>query len=107
MTKGSFVMGLQTSKAEYVATKVLEASEAERRFERIKQLEERGDYESALEAFGGLWEGIGHRPKTGGLSERFQGELLLRAGAVTGWLGSARQIEGAQELAKDLITESA
>jgi len=100
-------MDLQTSKAEYVATKVLEASEAERRFERIEELEERGKYEAALDAFGDLWEGVGHRPKTDGLSEPNRAELLLRAGIVTGWLGSARQVEGSQELAKDLITESA
>ncbi len=33
-------------------------------------------------------------------------ELLLRVGALSGWLGSARQIPGAQEIAKDLISES-
>ena len=50
---------------------------------------------------------FGHRPKTDGLNEAVRAELLLRAGTVTGWLGSARQVEGSQELAKDLITESA
>jgi tetratricopeptide (TPR) repeat protein len=100
-------MGLQASNAVRVATRVLDANEAERRFQRIKELEERGEYEAALDAFGGLWEGIGHRPKTDGLSEPLRAELLLRAGTLTGWLGSVRQVEGAQELAKDLITESA
>src|SRR5450432_2957673 len=80
----------------------------ERSFQFIKELEERGDYESARDAFGelDLWEGIGQRPKTDGLSAVTQAELLLRAGTLTGWLGSAEQIEGAQESAKDLITES-
>jgi tetratricopeptide (TPR) repeat protein len=32
--------------------------------------------------------------------------VLLRAGSLTGWLGSARQIQGTQELAKDLISEA-
>src|SRR2546422_4939446 len=100
-------MGLQASKVEQVATKVIESSEPEGRFQRIKELEERGNYEAALDAFGELWEGIGHRPKTDGLSEPIRAELLLRTGTLTGWLGSARQVEGAQELAKDLITESA
>src|SRR4030095_2474825 len=31
----------------------------------------------------------------------------LRTGTLTGWLGSAKQISGAQETAKDLISESA
>jgi len=30
----------------------------------------------------------------------------MRAGALTGWIGSASQIEGSQEIAKDLISES-
>jgi hypothetical protein len=34
-------------------------------------------------------------------------ELLARSGTLTGWLGSAKQIPGAQEVAKDLISESA
>jgi tetratricopeptide (TPR) repeat protein len=101
-------MGLQLPKIDQIEAQVLGSHQlAERRFLLIKEFEERGDYEAALDAFGDLWEGIGHRPKTDGLRERDQAELLLRAGTLTGWLGSARQIEGAQELAKDLITESA
>jgi tetratricopeptide (TPR) repeat protein len=41
------------------------------------------------------------------LAEDAKAELLLRAGTLTGWLGSAKQIPGAQETAKDLISESA
>jgi tetratricopeptide (TPR) repeat protein len=101
-------MGLQLSRIEQIETQGLGTNHPlERRFQLIKQSEERGDYEAALDAFGDLWEGVGHRPKTDGLSEPIQAELLLRAGTLTGWLGSARQIVGAQERAKDLITESA
>lgn len=32
--------------------------------------------------------------------------MLLRVGALTGWVGSTKQIEGAQGMAKDLISES-
>ncbi len=32
--------------------------------------------------------------------------MLLRAGTLTGWLGSSRQVEDAQEAAKNLLTES-
>jgi tetratricopeptide (TPR) repeat protein len=42
-----------------------------------------------------------------GLSNDTKAELLLRAGTLTGWLGSAKQLGGAQEVAKDLISESA
>src|SRR5207248_1080423 len=33
-------------------------------------------------------------------------EVLLRAGSLSGWIGSANQIDGAQETAKDLISQS-
>jgi hypothetical protein len=69
-------------------------------------LESRGQYEAARDAFGDLWQGVGQRPALAGLSARSAAEVLLRAGALSGWLGSARQIEDAQDAAKDLISES-
>jgi tetratricopeptide (TPR) repeat protein len=35
-----------------------------------------------------------------------QAEVLWRVGSLSGWLGSANQIAGAQEFARDLLTES-
>jgi tetratricopeptide (TPR) repeat protein len=40
------------------------------------------------------------------LSVDTQAEVLWRVGALSGWLGSANQIPGAQEFARDLLTES-
>jgi tetratricopeptide (TPR) repeat protein len=71
-----------------------------------KELARAGDFEAAREALAGLWNGIGDRPKMEGLSPNEQAELLLRAGALSGWLGTSGQVPGAQEFAKDLITES-
>ncbi len=68
--------------------------------------EHRGQYEDARDALGGLWRGIGQRPALEGLSELTAAEVLLRAGMLSGCLGSAHQIEGAQDAAKDLISES-
>src|SRR5919199_858007 len=76
------------------------------RCEVAKELETAGDYEGAQAALGDLWRGVGQRPKVEGLGEKAKAFLLLRAGALTGWLGSARQIPGSQEAAKDLINES-
>jgi CheY-like chemotaxis protein len=70
------------------------------------QLETEGDYEAAREAMGELWQGVGKRPVVVGLDERTKGSVLLRTGVLTGWLGSAKQVSGAQESAKNLITES-
>ena len=71
-----------------------------------KSLEELGSFEAAREAMGELWAGVGTRPVLDELSETMAAEVLLRGGTLTGWLGSAKQIEGAQETAKNLISES-
>jgi two-component system chemotaxis response regulator CheY len=79
---------------------------ARRRCELAKQLEMLGNYEAAREAMGELWQGVGKRPVLDGLESRTAAEVLLRVGALTGWLGSSNQSEGAQEKAKGLIYES-
>src|ERR1051325_5163383 len=71
-----------------------------------KQLEDVGSYETAREAMGELWPRVGERPVLDELDEATAAEVLLRVGTLTGWLGSTRQIEGAQETAKNLISES-
>jgi len=68
--------------------------------------EHRGQYESARDALGELWQGIGERPALEGLSELAAAEVLMRAGSLSGYLGSVRQVEGVQDAAKDLISES-
>ncbi|OLE51633.1 MAG: hypothetical protein AUG51_22020 [Acidobacteria bacterium 13_1_20CM_3_53_8] len=55
---------------------------------------------------GELWHGVGYRPVVEGLDERTAAEIILRAGVLTGWIGSCKPIEGAQEDAKNLISES-
>ena len=72
-----------------------------------KELEVAGEYEAARAQLSDRWQRVGERPRLDGLSEVAQAHLLLRAGTLSGWIGSARQIEGAQEFAKDLISESA
>src|SRR5258708_32389850 len=71
-----------------------------------KHQEWAGDFEGAREALGELWQGVGFRPHVEGLDEESKAEVLMRVGTLTGWLGSASQIEGSQEMAKDLISES-
>lgn len=72
-----------------------------------KELEDSGNYETARTAMGELWQRIGERPQLDGLDQPTAAEVLLRAGSLTGWIGSTNQVEGAQEIAKDLISESA
>lgn len=75
--------------------------------ELAKELEEAGEFELAGETLGRFWEGLPNRPNVSGLTDKAKAELLLRVGTLTGWLGSAKQISAAQEIAKDLISESA
>lgn len=72
-----------------------------------KQLEEAGRFADARVVLHDFWQRLGDRPRLDGLDNLAQAELLLRVGTLSGWLGSAGQIPGAQEIAKDLLSESA
>jgi DNA-binding NtrC family response regulator/Tfp pilus assembly protein PilF len=71
-----------------------------------KELEYSGNYEAARGALGSIWQKIGERPDLSRLDPYGSAEVLLRVGSLTGWLGSSTGLSGAQDLAKDLITES-
>jgi tetratricopeptide (TPR) repeat protein len=66
----------------------------------------KGQYEAAREALGELWLGVGARPEVKKLKALAAAEVLLQCGALTGWLGSVRNVAGAQEQAKDLLSEA-
>jgi tetratricopeptide (TPR) repeat protein len=72
----------------------------------VSKLIHEGQYETAREALGGLWRGIGERPDVEGLYTPLAADVLLQSGVLTGWLGRAGRISGAQEKAKDLISEA-
>lgn len=71
-----------------------------------EELEDAGDYDGAVQALSSFWDGIGERPNTTDLSPEAKAELLLRAGTLTSWIGYAKSLEGAQEAAKNLLSES-
>jgi tetratricopeptide (TPR) repeat protein len=79
---------------------------AELRCQLAKELEETGDYEAARQAMSEFWQRVGEHPRLDKLETVTKGEVLLRAGVLTGWIGSNNQITGAQEAAKNLISES-
>jgi tetratricopeptide (TPR) repeat protein len=66
----------------------------------------KGQYEAAREALGELWLGIGQRPPVRNLPPAVDAEVLLQCGTLTGWLGSVRNVSGAQEQAKDMLSEA-
>src|SRR5205085_8690777 len=97
-------MNLANQLLHQIADPTLTASKrAQLRCQLAKELEEVGNYEGARAAMGELWQRVGERPALDDLDPTTAAEVLLRAGALTGFIGSAKQIEGAQEIAKDLI----
>lgn len=79
---------------------------AQLRCQLARQLELAWHFEAARDAMGDLWQRVGERPVLEGLDQATSALVLLRAGSLTGWIGSSRQLEGSQETAKNLITES-
>ena len=73
---------------------------------RAKELQDAQNFEDARMVLGEFWQDVGDRPKLDGLASNVRAEMLLLVGTLSGWLGSARQSPGAQETAKDLISES-
>jgi tetratricopeptide (TPR) repeat protein len=73
---------------------------------RARELENAGDYEGARVALSGFWTVVGERPVLEGLQTNTQAELLLRVGALSGWIGSTQQIAVAEAFSKDLIGEA-
>jgi CheY-like chemotaxis protein/tetratricopeptide (TPR) repeat protein len=71
-----------------------------------KHFEKTGEYEAAREALIEFWPARDQEPKLEGLEDAVKADVLLRVGALAGWLGQTNQMVGGQETAKDLITQS-
>jgi tetratricopeptide (TPR) repeat protein len=71
-----------------------------------KEYEDKGEYEQARAMLRDFWRRVGERPNLAGLETNTAAELLLRAGVLTGAIGSKNQIAEAEESAKNLISES-
>jgi tetratricopeptide (TPR) repeat protein len=67
---------------------------------------DRGDYAGAQQTMRPFWKRVGEPPKSTGLDPSVAAEVLLCVGILTSWIGSKNQISDAQELAKNLITQS-
>ena len=63
-----------------------------------------GQYEAARDELGALWAGIGQRPSLN-FPPHMRAEVLLQCGTLSGWLGSAKQLD-VQEKAIALLTEA-
>ena len=70
-----------------------------------RDFEMAGDYESARETLSEIWPQFDECPHLDGLDRLTTGEVLLRVGVLTGYIGSSKQIAESQEDAKNLITQ--
>jgi tetratricopeptide (TPR) repeat protein len=76
------------------------------RCEKALEIKDKGDYDAALQVMRPIWKGTRERPQLKGLHPSVAAEVLLCVGILTGWIGSKEGIEDAQEVAKNLISES-
>lgn len=97
-------MKLTTPKAE--TSHLAPNEQALRRCQDALEFRDRSDYQGARDVMEPLWERVGERPKLKGLDDGVRAEVLLTVGILTSWIGSKEGIENAQEIAKNLITES-
>lgn len=81
-------------------------AEALRKCQVALELRDKSDYEGARAVMHLLWNRIGEHPAIEGLHGEVAAEVLLTVGILTSWIGSKDGIENAQEIAKNLISES-
>ena len=67
---------------------------------------DREDYAGAQKTMRPYWSRIGERPNTRELDLPATAEVLLCVGILTSWIGSKNQVSQAQEIAKNLLTQS-
>ncbi len=70
------------------------------------RLERCGRYEEALAEIRHIWEDINSFPDVEDYAPRPAAEIILRCGALIGFLGQTKQIPNSQEKSKNLLTEA-
>jgi tetratricopeptide (TPR) repeat protein len=70
------------------------------------ELKDREDYAGAQKTMRPYWSRIGQRPHTRELDLPAAAEVLLCVDILTSWIGSKNQVSQAQEIAKNLLTQS-
>lgn len=70
------------------------------------KLERRGRYEEALAELRHIWENTNCIPNVEGFTPRQAAEIVLRCGALIGFLGQLKQLPNSQEKSKNLLDEA-
>jgi len=99
-------LDLKVSSAAHVDSTLTISERVLRCCRRAKELERAGEYRAATEVLKDFWADITSAPNVERLDDVTKAELFLRAGSLSGWLGSVEETAGTQETAKDLITSA-
>lgn len=70
------------------------------------ELKDRGNYDGSLDAMRPIWRKVGDRPAVDELHPSVAAQVQLCVGILTCWIGSRTQRKDAQEIARNLVTES-
>ena len=73
---------------------------------KLFKFERCGKYDEALVQLRDIWEDTTTFPKVEEFEPRTQAEIILRCGALIGFLGHIRQVRNGQEKSKNLLTEA-
>lgn len=73
---------------------------------KLLTLERRGRYEEAIAELQNIWDDTTAFPNVENLASRPAAEIILRCGALIGFLGHIKQIPNSQEKSKNLLTEA-
>ncbi|MBC7900124.1 MAG: hypothetical protein H7070_08735 [Saprospiraceae bacterium] len=74
--------------------------------QKLFELERCGKYEDALSEISDIWTDTTQPPDVSGFEPQDAAEILLRCGSLIGFYGHTKQILEAQQLSKDLLTDS-
>ncbi|MEZ5344285.1 MAG: tetratricopeptide repeat protein [Pyrinomonadaceae bacterium] len=72
----------------------------------VLKFERSGMYQTALDAFKGIWDDHRLIPEVDDLEREDAAEILLRAGSIYGFYGHNKQLSKSQEISKNLLTEA-
>ena len=102
--KGSSLMRITSPNVD--ASHLTANEQALVRCQRALMLKDQSNYDGVQKVMRPIWGRVGERPQIKGLHASVAAEVLLCVGVMTRWLGSKNRMEGSQEIAKNLITES-
>ena len=74
--------------------------------QRLFELERCGKYDEAFQQLEEIWDGVENLSQVESVSPEIAAEIVLRCGALTGYIGHHKQLKDSQEKSQNLVTEA-